>query len=200
MMGDAINLGSGLAVNPASSLGLGVNAGNSAFNMTSGNNQQAAGLGNIMSSGFQGASNGYNAQAQTLNQQYQNQLSAWQTQQQANASSTNSLASGIGSLAGMGMMMFSSKDFKEDKRPADGALDAVNSMPVEQWKYKDGIADGAQHIGPYAEDFQKATGKGDGKTINVIDSLGLTMKALQELSKKVDGMGSKFGMPQHVAA
>lgn len=200
MLGDAINLGSGLAVNPASSLGLSTNAGNSAFSMTANNNQQAAGLGSIMTSGYQGASNGYNSQAQILNQQYQNQLSAWQTQQQASQNSTSSLASGLGSLAGMGMMMFSSKDYKENKRPAEGALDAVNSMPVEHWKYKDGIADGAEHIGPYAEDFQKATGKGDGKTIPIVDGIGLTMKAVQELSKKVDNLASGYGMPMSAAA
>ena len=62
-------------------------------------------------------------------------------------------------------------------------------MPVEKWKYKDGVADEGQHIGVYAEDFQQATGMGDGKTINLVDGLGLTMKAVQELSEKVDSLG-----------
>ena len=85
---------------------------------------------------------------------------------------------------------------KEDKSAInDGAaLDAVNSMPVEEWTYKDGVADGGRHIGPYAEDFQRATGKGDGRSINIIDSLGVTMKAVQDLSKKVDRLTTNKGI------
>lgn len=188
MKADAVNLGNGLAVNPASSLGLGVSAGSSAMGTTSANNAQAAGNTGILQNGYNTAMNGYSNQASILNQQYGNQLNAWNAQQQANATATSGLFSGIGSLAGMGTMAFmmSSKDVKEDKEPVEGALDAVESMPVEQWKYKDGVADGGRHIGPYAEDFQRATGKGDGKSIPVVDAVGVTMKAVQELSAKVD--------------
>lgn len=59
-------------------------------------------------------------------------------------------------------------------------------MPVEEWTYKQGVADEGRHIGPYAEDFQAATGKGDGKTINLMDAVGVNMKATQELSQKVE--------------
>ena len=105
---------------------------------------------------------------------------------------SSSMWGGIGQLAGMGTMAFamSSKDFKEDKQPVDGALDAIESMPVEKWKYKEGIADESSHIGPYAEDFKEKTGLGDGKTINLVDGLGLTMKAVQELSEKVDTLST----------
>ncbi|MGL4859833.1 MAG: tail fiber domain-containing protein [Enterobacteriaceae bacterium] len=82
---------------------------------------------------------------------------------------------------------FSSKKLKEDKKPVQGsALKAIRRLPVESWKYRDGIADGKRHIGPYAEDFQKVTGRGDGTTIPVVDAIGLTMKAIQELDKRVD--------------
>lgn len=67
-------------------------------------------------------------------------------------------------------------------------------MPVEQWKYKDGMGDGGEHIGPYAEDFQAATGKGDGATIPVVDAIGVTMKAVQELNQKVDKIAGKKHM------
>ena len=96
--------------------------------------------------------------------------------------------SGIGTMAGA--MMMSSRKLKEDKKPIpDGALDAMNSMPVQSWKYKDGVADGGYHIGPYAEDFQKATGKGDGTSIPIVDAIGVTMKAVQELDQKVEKLG-----------
>lgn len=192
LKGDAINLGSGLGVNPATSLGLSSSTASAGYGTTASNNAQAAGNANIMGSGFQGAMNGYGQQANILNQQFQNNLA----QQQMKNQSSSSLWGGIGSLAGMGMTAFSSKKLKENKRPIeDGkALDAVNSMPVEEWKYKDGVSDGGEHIGVYAEDFTKATGKGDGTTLNLVDGLGLTMKAVQDLSKKVDKLASNKGM------
>lgn len=196
MKGDAVNMGNGLAVNPATSLGLSTGAGSAAMQTTAGNNAQAAGNANIMGQGFSGAMSGYGNQANILNAQYGNQLNAWQANQQAN----NSMWSGIGSIAGMGLMAFSSKDYKEKKKPAKGSLDAVRRMPVGEWKYKDGIADGDHHVGPYAEDFQAATGKGDGKTINLMDAVGVTMGAVQELAKQVDKMSGGKGLPQRRAA
>jgi hypothetical protein len=159
---NAINMGSGMAVNPATSLGLSNNA---------------------TSQGFSGAMQGYGQQGQMLNTQYNQQLQTWKADQQQ----SSSMMGGLGSVAGLGMSLaMSSKDYKEDKRPARGVLEVANSMPVEEWSYKDGIADEGRHIGPYAEDFQAATGKGDGKTIPMQDMMGVTLGAVQELSRKVD--------------
>ena len=167
-------------------LGIGLNAGSSAMGTTLGANSAWQQNNAIMGQGFGGAMQGYAGQANTLNSLYGNQLNAWSAGQQASAASAAGLMQGIGTISGAAMIA-SSKDYKEDKRPVEGsALAAVESMPVEQWKYKDGVADGGQHIGPYAEDFQAATGKGDGKTIPVQDAIGVTMKAVQELSAKVD--------------
>lgn len=186
MRADALNIGKGLPAQAAAGAGLGLTAGSSALNGNLAANASWGQNNSIMSNGFQGAAQGYGQQASILNNQYQNQLSAWSAQQQANAAGTSSLWSGLGTAAGMGMMAFSSKELKEDKTPVEGALDAVNSMPVEEWTYKQGVADEGRHIGPYAEDFQAATGKGDGKTINLMDAVGVSMKATQELSAKVD--------------
>ena len=106
MKANAINMGKGMAVNPATSLGLGVNSGSAAYGTTAANNQQSAGNTAIVGQGYQGAMNGYNSQAGILNQQYQGQLSAWQTQQQASAANSGGLMSGIGSMAGMAMVAF----------------------------------------------------------------------------------------------
>ena len=192
LQADAVNMGKGLAVNPGASLGLSTSAGSAAMQTTAGNNAQAAGLSSIMGQGYQAAMTGYGNQANTLNQQYQNQLNAWQANQQQ----SNSLWGGLGSLAGMGLMAFSSKEFKEDKRPAKGSLEAVRRMPVGEWKYKEGISDEGEHIGPYAEDFQAATGKGNGKMINLMDAVGVTMGAVQQLDKKVDALAKGRGLPQ----
>ena len=158
---NAVNLGSGFAVNPATSLGLANSSG---------------------SSGFSGAMQGQQQMGSLLNTQYQQQMAT----HNANSAASSSLFGGLGSIAGLGLSMMSSKDVKESKKPARGVLEALESMPVEQWKYKDGVEDGGEHIGVYAEDFQKATGKGDGKSIPVVDAIGVTMGAVQELSAKVD--------------
>lgn len=166
---NAVNLGSGFAVNPATSLGLANSSG---------------------SSGFSGAMQGQQQMGNMLNTQYQQEMASYN----ANQAASSSLFGGLGSIAGLGlsMMMPSSKDVKENKKPARGVLEALKSMPVEQWKYKDGAGDGGEHIGAYAEDFQKATGKGDGKSIPVVDAIGVTMGAVQELSAKVDKLTSNM--------
>lgn len=161
----AINLGMGLAVNPGTSMGLSNSAG---------------------SSGFGGAMSGYGQQASILNNEYRGRLESWNAQNQSMAG----LFGGLGAIAGAWP---SSKEYKKDKKPVKGALDAARSMPVEQWSYKPGIADGGAqpHIGPYAEDFQQATGVGDGKTIDIMTQMGVTLGAVQELADKVDRIEAK---------
>ena len=190
LRGEAINLGSGLGVNPAASLGLGVQAGSAAMQggLAAAGNARANVAG--LQSGYQTAMRGFQNQAGILGAQDGRALSAWTAQTQANSQRSSSIMGGLGSLAGVGaaLYMSSSKDMKEDKQPTSGALDAVMGMPVEEWRYKQGAGDGGRHIGPYAEDFQQQTGMGDGKTINVIDAIGINMRATQELAEEVRAM------------
>lgn len=176
--------------------GLGLNAAGSALSGQQSTNQMSNSNSSIMGQGYQGAMQGYNNQAGILNQQYGNQLQAWSANQQASAQGAAGLMQGLGTLGGAAIMM-SSKDAKENKRPIKGsALEAVKGLPVEAWKYKKGVADEGEHIGPYAEDFKKQTGKGDGKTIPVQDMMGLQLKAIQELGLRIDnleGGGKKKG-------
>lgn len=161
-MANAINLGSGGQVNPGTSLGL---------------SNAAAGA------GFSGAMQGYGQQGQLLNTQYQQQMQSYQAQSAA----AGSLWGGIGSI--VGLAFGSDEAIKKGKRrPRKSLLKAVDKMRVEEWTYKPGEGDEGTHVGTYAQDFQKQTGMGDGKTINVIDAIGTTMGALKELSAKVDKM------------
>ena len=130
-------------------------------------------------SGGGAAMQGYGQQGQMLNQQYQQQMQSWQ----ANQAGLGSLMGGLGSLAGL--MIPSSKGIKHDKKPMKDALGAVRKMPVEAWTYDEGKGDGGRHIGPYAEDFKKATGIGDGKSIDVVSMLGVTLGAVRQLDEKV---------------
>lgn len=171
---NAINLGSGLAVNPATAMGMGTSA---------------------MGSGFRGAIGGQQQMGNMLNNQYQNRMAAWQ----AESAQSNSLWGGIGQVAGA--VMFSSKEYKTGRKKTRGALKALQEMPVQDYRYKDGIADGgaAPHTGPMAEDFHKATGGGDGKMIPLQDAIGVTMGAVQELSAKVDKLASRKRGPLSAA-
>lgn len=157
---NAINMGSGLAVNPATSMGL----SNSAI-----------------SAGGSGAMQGYGQQGSLLNTQFQQQMQA----HQANQSSLGGLFSGIGAVAGM----LSSKKAKTDKKPVPegAALGAVRDMPIEQWRYKEGTGQDTKTpmVGTYAEDFTKATGQGNGKLIPIQTAIGITMGAVKDLDRKL---------------
>lgn len=155
MRANAINMGNGL---PAQALG--------AVSTANG----AAG------SGFQGAMQGYGQQGSLLNSQFSNQMDVYNAKMNA----SSGLWSGIGSL--VGLAFGSDENTKKDiKKPGRSLLDAVDKMPIKDWTYKEGHGDGGNHIGTMSQDFKKATGKGDGKTINVIDAIGTTMGAVQEL-------------------
>ncbi|UXS01096.1 tail fiber domain-containing protein [Agrobacterium tumefaciens] len=190
---DVANLGKGLPAQAAAGAAGSVAASGTALGGSQATNSQALAASTILNAGYGGAMQGYAGQAGTLNQQYGLQLDAWKTQQQMNAQN----ASGIGSfLGGIGGLIFSDEEVKENKEEIeDGdALDALNSMPVEEWDYKPGVADEGRHVGTYAQDFQRATGKGDGHTIPVQDAIGITMKAVQDLDKKLDATIDAIGL------
>lgn len=79
MEGQAINLGSGMAVNPLSSYSAGTAAA---------------------SRGFEGAMQGYGQQGSLLNQQYQNQLAGYEADQQAQGSVFGALGTAAGMAIG----------------------------------------------------------------------------------------------------
>lgn len=166
---NAANMGRGFAVNPATSMGLSAN---------------------MVGSGFQGAMGGHQARGNMLNDLHRSEMASWQ----ANQSMWGGIGQGLGSIIGA-LPIFSSEDAKTDKKPTEGALDAVRGMRVEEWEYKEGMGDGGgqRHVGPYAEEFQQATGLGDGRSISVIDAIGVNMRATQELADKVDQLASQMG-------
>jgi len=164
-MANAINMGAGLAVNPATSMQISNGAAQS---------------------GFSGAMQGYGQQANILNQDFNNRMDVWKTNQAGFAG----LLGGLGTLAGA--FIPSSKDIKHDKREFD-SLGAVRKMPVEQWTYNEGQGDGGTHVGPYAEDFSAATGNGDGASIDPISLMGVTMGAVRQLDAKVEALSKALG-------
>ena len=132
---------------------------------------------------------------------YNAQLSAWQANQQASAAPWSAIGSLAGATlaspwAGTALMSMSSKELKTNKAPAKSALHKLRKLPVEEWDYKDGVADEGRHTGPYAEDVQREfgdTAAPDGKAIDLISMNGITMKAVQELADEVDALKGKKG-------
>lgn len=165
MRANAINLGQGLGVNPATSMGLSNGA---------------------VSAGGSAAMQGYGQQGQLLNTQYQQQLQAYES----NQGMLGAVGGAFGKLLGA-LPMMSSKEYKTDKEDFD-SLGAIRKMPVQKWTYKEGIADEGTHVGPYAEDFQAATGRGDGKSIPVIDGIGMALGAIRQLDQKIEQMSQRM--------
>lgn len=100
-----------------------------------------------------------------------------------------------------GMAMSSKKAKDRVGRVIEGeVVKKIKSMPVDLWRYKEEIVpdkaeNGGQreHIGPYAEDFKKRFGVGDGRTISFIDAHGVAFAAIKGLAKEVDKLKSARG-------
>lgn len=77
------------------------------------------------------------------------------------------------------------------------ALDGLCSgkMPVDGWKYHDGVEDSGDHVGPYAEDVQAAFGDKvapGGKAIDMGAMAHVNGAALAQLAKKVADMRAEL--------
>lgn len=113
-----------------------------------------------------------------------------QAQATQSAGKAGALGTGAGAYAGLKAagkyggapaVGVSSITFKDEIGPIT-VLDKLTTVPVNKWRYK-----GEQeiHIGPYAEDFNRAFGLGDKKYIYFIDFLGVLLGAVKELHDKM---------------
>jgi hypothetical protein len=91
----------------------------------------------------------------------------------------------VGSIAGLFAKCSRTLKDKVNTPSKSEILNSVKNLNIDVWKYK-GI-DG-NHIGPYAEEFRDHFNVGDGKTINIIDALGVLFASVQELSAKLDSI------------
>ena len=186
-MADASNIGTGIAQRATQQTGVAAGAGQGAIGAsTAALGARTSGLGG-MQSAYQSAGN---MMAQSGNLYGQNA----QIANQASGSQASTLA-GLGSAA---MMAFAISDKNKKKgtgKKADGgkALEQIERVPVhEGWEYdpaKGGPDDGGQpHTGPMAQDVAAVMGQQaapGGKAIDLVTMSGMTMAAVQELSKRV---------------
>ncbi len=98
------------------------------------------------------------------------------------------IAGGI--AGGIGAAIASSRKFKNSSGPVDvqKVLEAVRDLDVDHWKYNGTAAENTEfaHMGPYAEDFDKAfeLDTGDGTYIRTIDALGVLFAAVKALAMR----------------
>lgn len=126
-------------------------------------------------------------------------LNQWNTKVQAQAQSDSGLGSLLGTVGGAAITKWSSKDLKEDKKPVDDskALEGLMKVPVEDWKYKDGVEDGGRHVGPYAQDMNQEFGNGvapGGVGLDMISVSGKHHAAIRALGKDVKAIKKSLGL------
>lgn len=74
---------------------------------------------------------------------------------------------------------------------------ALVSMSNDAWKYKPGVADGAVHAGPYAEEARKKLGDKvapGGKKLDMVESAKYNGNAIKELAARVDKLHKALGV------
>lgn len=110
------------------------------------------------------------------------------------------LGSLLGGAAAVGRLFVpSSEEMKDEKAPVSGRAitKGLQKIPVESWDYKDGVEDGARHVGPYAEDVHAVFGDvaaPGGKQLDMVTMSGLTLAAVKDLAGRLDKVERKAGM------
>jgi hypothetical protein len=75
----------------------------------------------------------------------------------------------------------------------DDVLARIRTLPVTTWQYKDEQDRTVRHIGPMAQDWQRAFGfSQDGTTINMSDFDGVNLAAIQALDARATGQESRI--------
>lgn len=124
-----------------------------------------------------------------LNQQnqanYNNSMNAYNANQQQQQQYMQ-LASTMAMMAFMSSRLV--KDSLGPLEPIE-ALQAIQGLEVDRWRYH---GDGEIHVGPYAEDFNKATTGTEKPFIGVIDMLGTLTAAVKGVAQLLGGIEARL--------
>lgn len=192
---DVAGLYRNLAGASQGSYGLALNAGNSATS-----NQMAPGQAKLngMAQGTSTIMQGTGQQMQGLSSIMNTQAGIYNANQPTD--NTGALIGAVGGVAAKAIpFLMSSKSLKENKKPVDSQkiVDSLQRIPVEAWKYKDGVSDSGEHVGPYAEDVNREfgdTAAPGGKVLDVMTMNGLTLSAVKNLADRMDRVERKSGL------
>lgn len=182
---DVAGLGRGLPGAGQTASTVALNAGNSAVGVSNNAGANARADAGTMLQGYGTAAGAHNAAGNLGTNVFDARMRGYQADAQREAG----MWGGLGTMAGMGAYAMLSTKSAKTKIAAvspEKAAAKIKTLPVDKWTYKKGAGDEGTHIGTYAEDFKEAFGVGDGKTINVIDAIGVTMAAVKGLAQKVE--------------
>lgn len=110
----------------------------------------------------------------------QNQLAGLQDNKESrNTPWWKKLLAAAGTAAPYVAMAMSSRELKDNIEPIKpGELGKkLSELPIYTWNYK---GDSTKHIGPVAEEFQEKFGVGDGKSLHLVDVMGVMLGAEKE--------------------
>ena len=88
---------------------------------------------------------------------------------------------------GSSWLVISDRNRKQDFLSVDGEdlLARLRTIPVTTWRYRDEADRTVRHIGPMAQDWQRAFGfSADATTINMSDLDGVNLAAVQALERR----------------
>jgi hypothetical protein len=93
----------------------------------------------------------------------------------------------LGDVTANGVLLTSARATKTDFQPVDAGeiLDKLASLEISEWRYHR-EPEGTRHIGAVAEEFQAVFGLSDGKTLNMIDTTGVSFAAIKALKEELD--------------
>lgn len=112
-----------------------------------------------------------------VGEKYKADLNQYNADQQNRAATAGALGSLGGSLLLKSSMFF--KDVEGTVYVHDVA-DGLLETPVLSWRYQPAMGEGTErHVGVMAEHFHRTFGLGDGRTIPIVDAVGVLMAALQ---------------------
>ena len=104
-----------------------------------------------------------------------------------NATETTGMSMSAG---GSSWNIISDRTRKEHFLPIDGEniLARIRTLPVSSWRYIDEVDRSVRHVGPMAQDWERAFGlSGDATTINMSDFDGVNLAGIQALERRTAG-------------
>ncbi|NEZ04097.1 tail fiber domain-containing protein [Wenzhouxiangella sp. XN201] len=125
------------------------------------------------------------AGTQNVDERFQlNKVGSGQVEMQLFADGSAEFA---GDVTANGVLLTSARATKTDFKPvkAEEILQKLVSLEISEWRYRK-EPKGTRHIGAMAEEFQAAFGLSDGKTLNMIDTTGISFAAIKALKQELD--------------
>lgn len=122
-----------------------------------------------------------------VGEKYKADLNQYNADQQNRAAT----AGALGSLGGSLLRLKSSMSFKtiDDIVDVHGMAEKLLETQVMAWRYKPEMGEGVErHFGIMAEHFQRAFGIGDGRTIPIVDIVGVLTAALQSALLRIGSL------------